>query len=281
MPNGSYIVAPKRNHCIAKYGKFIVSFGGINDLGRVLEDIDIYDTEFGNWQSVQLKNKIEGVWYGTCSAVYYPDRYDENLSKIEIDYLPTPNWGRVEHLIKEEGIYLFGGRNRKSEVLGTLYILKLGNKKNKNYWIEPQTTGQGPCHRYQHTMVNLVKKNMLIIHGGRTSTWVKRIQEGKIGSFIKVDNSPDSDKNIKLKIKNSFTLSDLWALKLDQLEWIRITVNEESKIIRTNHWLGAINDSTLFIFGGNGANSMYSNQECLVSLCYNKQNKSKLNDSVS
>ena len=95
MPNGSYIVAPKRNHWIAKYGRFIVSFGGVNDLGRVLEDIDIYDTEFGGWQPAQLKNNIEGVWYSTFKAIYYPDRYDENYSKIEIDNLPTPNWGRV------------------------------------------------------------------------------------------------------------------------------------------------------------------------------------------
>ena len=65
---------------------------------------------------------------------------------------------RVEHLIREEGIYLFGGRNRRSEVLGTLYILKLGNKKNKNYWMEPKTLGKGPWHRYQHSMVNLANK---------------------------------------------------------------------------------------------------------------------------
>lgn len=61
MPQGDYIVAPKRDHCIAKYGRFIISIGGINDLGRVLEDIDIYDTEFGYWQPLKLANKIEGV----------------------------------------------------------------------------------------------------------------------------------------------------------------------------------------------------------------------------
>jgi len=30
--------------------------------------------------------------------------------------MPSPNWGKVENFIKEEGIYLFGGRNRNSEV---------------------------------------------------------------------------------------------------------------------------------------------------------------------
>jgi len=69
---------------------------------------------------------------------------------MEVDNLPPPKWGKVEHMIKEEGIYLFGGRNKNSEVNGTLYILKLGNKNRKNYWTEPLTSGKGPCHRYQH-----------------------------------------------------------------------------------------------------------------------------------
>jgi hypothetical protein len=61
MPQGDYIISPKRNHCIASYGKFIISFGGINDLGRVLDDVDIYDTEFGYWQPLELKNQIDGL----------------------------------------------------------------------------------------------------------------------------------------------------------------------------------------------------------------------------
>jgi len=42
MPRGDYIVSPKRDHCIAKYGRFITSFGGINDLGRVLGKICLF-----------------------------------------------------------------------------------------------------------------------------------------------------------------------------------------------------------------------------------------------
>lgn len=116
MPQGDYIVSPKRDHCIAKYGRFIVSFGGINDLGRVLDDVDIYDTEFGGWEPLKLKNNIDGLCYTRCVSIYYPDRYAENRKALEIDSIPAPNWGKVEHLIKEEGIYLFGGRNKNSEV---------------------------------------------------------------------------------------------------------------------------------------------------------------------
>ena len=110
-------MSPKRDHCIAKFGRYILSFGGINDLGRVLDDVDIYDTHFGEWQPLDLKNSIEGIWYSAWAAIFYPDRFHENKDKLEIDNLPPPNWGKVEHLIKEEGIYLFGGRNKHSEVI--------------------------------------------------------------------------------------------------------------------------------------------------------------------
>lgn len=116
MPPGDYIVSPKRDHCIAKYGRFILSFGGINDLGRVLDDVDIYDTEYGFWETLKIQNPMEGLCYSACASVFYPDRYDENLDTLEVDFMPQPNWGRVEHFIKEEGIYLFGGRNKNSEV---------------------------------------------------------------------------------------------------------------------------------------------------------------------
>lgn len=116
LPRGDYIVSPRRDHWIAIYGRFIVSFGGINDLGRVLEDLDIYDTEFGYWQPLKVKNPIEGIWYSEWASVFYPDRFDENKDAIEIDSMPSPNWGKVEHFIKEEGIYFFGGRNKESEV---------------------------------------------------------------------------------------------------------------------------------------------------------------------
>ena len=117
---------------------------------------------------------------------------------------------------------------------------------------------------------------MLIIHGGRTSQSIKNYKESKLSSFMKIENNIHPKIEVeKTKIKDGFTLSDMWALKLDKLEWIRIVVSDESKIVRTNHWLAAINENTLFIFGGNGANSMYSNSEYLISLNSEKQNKVK------
>ena len=59
---------------------------------------------------------IEGICYSSCAPIFYPDRFNENKDKLEIDYIPPPKWGKVEYFIKEEGIYLFGGRNKNSQV---------------------------------------------------------------------------------------------------------------------------------------------------------------------
>ena len=160
----------------------------------------------------------------------------------------------------EEGI-------NKSEVNGTLYVLKLGNKLCKNYWTEPKTIGKAPCHRYQHWMVNLSNKNLLIIHGGRTSQNVKDYGDKICDYFLKHEPVQRAESPTqKSLIHDSFTLSDMWALKLDTLEWIRITLNDEEKLQRTNHWMAKINEDSLIIFGGNGGNSMYWSINYLVVL---------------
>ena len=194
--------------------------------------------------------------------MFYPDRYDENKDQIEIDSIPAPNWGRVEHFIKEEGIYFFGGRNRNSEINNTVHILKLGRKDN--YWLEAKTTGKAPCHRYQHCMMYLSSKNLLIVHGGRTSQNIKNYTEKRFQSFsIPQDSkkllskSPTPSSINKLSNKSSFTLGDMFALKLDTFEWIKIITDDEEDLARTNHCFAKVSEDTVLIFGGNGYSSMY------------------------
>ena len=52
--------------------------------------------------------------------------------------------------IKEEGIYIFGGKNNKGQVLNKLKILKLGTKPVK--MIFPETHGIAPSPRFSHSM---------------------------------------------------------------------------------------------------------------------------------
>lgn len=106
-------------------------------------------------------------------------------------------------------------------------------------------------------MVNLASKNLLIIHGGRTSQNVKSQEKSDLIEFLKGDHFERKDSNSPSPHLESFTLSDMWALRLDTLEWIRVVINDEAKLIRTNHCLAKVSEDSLLMFGGNGSSSMY------------------------
>lgn len=85
-------------------------------------------------------------------------------------------------------------------------------------------------------MVKLSSKNLLIIHGGRTSQNVKDYSDKLFDYIIKNDYNQRIESPVQKSLcQDSFTLSDMWALKLDTLEWIRIILNDEEKLQRTNH----------------------------------------------
>ena len=115
----------------------------------------------------------------------------------------------------------------------TLSILKLGNHATKNYWMEPQTSGAPPSPRYQHCMVHMPHLNLLVVHGGRTSKNVRVSPENKLQNFLNPNSNYKSE--ISEAPKMNFTLGDLYALKLDNLEWIKVISPNEDKLARSNH----------------------------------------------
>jgi hypothetical protein len=52
-----------------------------------------------------------------CCSVFYPSRYHHTLHNddprvVSFRNLKSPvNWSEAEHLIKEEGVYFFGGKD--------------------------------------------------------------------------------------------------------------------------------------------------------------------------
>lgn len=43
------------------YGNFILIFAGVNDFGRVLNHIDVYDIVKEEWSSLSTKNSVPGA----------------------------------------------------------------------------------------------------------------------------------------------------------------------------------------------------------------------------
>lgn len=91
--------------------------------------------------------------------------------------------------------------------------------------IAPKTLGVSPSPRYMHTMNFMPTLNYVAIYGGR------------------------NDMNMETVI-----LSDLWVLKLHNLEWVKVQIGGQNlPNPRCNHCMIA-NGSRLFVFGGQGKN---------------------------
>lgn len=125
-------------------------------------------------------------------------------------------------VIKEEGLYVFGGKNEFGDVMNTLRVLKIGQKPLK--WITPETKGQPPAPRFQHVFVHFPRLNALIVHGGRNDR--ANLSAGEQG-----------------------ILADISLLYLDSLEWVTVAMYGAAKNPRFAHCAGVFG-TKLAIFGG-------------------------------
>lgn len=95
------------------------------------------------------------------------------------------------------GIYFFGGLDEYGFTTNDLYVLRVGTPML--YWSKPETKGVGPCPRFGHSMHYVEFMNCILIFGGR-------------------NNSDVLDKT-----SEKIFLNDMWLLKMDNLEWVKVT----------------------------------------------------------
>jgi len=134
------------------------------------------------------------------------------------------NWGDTVNLIKMEGFYMFGGRRENNEASDDLLIFQVredyGLERAAFTVIKPETLGKPPPARYMHTMDYVAASNIVVVYGGRND-----FSAGTV-------------------------LSDLWVLRLCDLEWIEAKVGgPHLPIARCNH-SSVVNGTELVICGG-------------------------------
>ena len=100
--------------------------------------------------------------------------YNTNLDTTEIfaqrdlDHMRREiDRGKMQ--IMKEGLYIFGGRDKKGEVTNGLYMVNTEVKKRYKFE-KVDTIGHPPLPRYGHCMVYYPKKQYLVIYGGRNDT---------------------------------------------------------------------------------------------------------------
>ncbi len=124
--------------------------------------------------------------------------------------------------IKEEGVYLFGGKTGTGEITNKLKIIKLGMKPLKI--ITANTIGTKPFPRFGHSMNYFEEQNIILIYGG---------------------------KNDKLIGKNMI-FGDMFALNLENLNWSEVKlhgIRDQNLLAKAFHSCCLV-DSKMIIFGG-------------------------------
>lgn len=98
-------------------------------------------------------------------------------------HLPKVDWSDVEHLIKHEGLYFFGGKGIEGFLNDQLYCLKSFDPASLNLpplaerprpfpnnvlkWKKIKTEGESPGPLYSHSMHFYAPLNSILIYGGK------------------------------------------------------------------------------------------------------------------
>jgi len=69
--------------------------------------------------------------------------------------------------IQEEGVYIFGGRNKLGELSNKLTIMQFDNNNKFIGWLYPEVRGILPPERCSHKMEFYPIINSLLLYGGR------------------------------------------------------------------------------------------------------------------
>lgn len=115
---------PRTFHGQCAYGEYLLVSGGISSKDRLLTDFMMYHVDKGYWCELVIPKMpaemkkgfakhrmINVMWRRKKYAVY-----EQEPILYESD----------KKLVKEEGIYLFGGEDQDSNLNANIYILRMG-----------------------------------------------------------------------------------------------------------------------------------------------------------
>lgn len=137
----------------------MILYGGINKFKNILGDVACYDIIAQKWRDVKIVPNSLNRWikdndsyvnfesdegpgplyHHKCAPVFYPQRNDfwdrfifsyngnEDSDDEILDPLikmPEIEWQKVNHYIKQEGIYFFGGKSKLDVVTNEVWCLK-------------------------------------------------------------------------------------------------------------------------------------------------------------
>ena len=245
---GKLIPEPRRNHTAELLGNQIFIFGGITNTNEVLNDCFLLNINPLKWYTCIINKYTPGPHlYGHTSCVVIPTYILKN-HKFSIYSYPNIEPGKANSLIKEKGIYVFGGKSKEEGgISNQLWILITGKKPLE--WIQPNTKGKPPSPRYSHSMSFYERGNFLIIHGGRNDS-----------------------------ISDNIALNDTYLFDLENFEWMKVELYSGMKDFKVLNRCGhqsMIYLDKLIIVGGMNNNNYLGSSLMIINMDFSYMSKPK------
>ena len=244
----------RRNHTAELIGSQIFIFGGINNSNEILNDSYLLNLSPLKWMTCIINKFTPGPRvYGHSTSVVIPREILKN-HKFSIYSYPNLEPGKINNLIKEKGIYIFGGKTKDEGGLSNqLWILITGKKPLE--WVQPQTKGKPPSPRYFHSMSFYERGNFLIIHGGRNDS-----------------------------MSDSCALNDTYIFDLENFEWANIILYSQLnpfKVLNRCGHQSVIFGNKLIIVGGMNNNNYLGSSLLIINLDFSYQSQPKTIEEIT
>ena len=245
---GKLVPEPRRNHIAELLGNQMFIFGGITNSNEVLNDCFLLNFNPLKWYTCVISKYTPGPrLYGHTSCVVIPQFMLKN-HKFSIYSYPNIEPGKANSLIREKGIYIFGGKSKEEGgISNQLWILVTGKKPLE--WLQPTNKGKPPSPRYFHSMSFYERGNCLIIHGGRNET-----------------------------LSDNLALNDTFLFDLENFEWLRVELYsgiKDFKILNRCGHQSMIYLDKLIILGGMNNNNYLGSTLMIVNMDFSFMSKPK------
>jgi hypothetical protein len=127
----------------------MIVFGGLFENGTVPGEMLNLDLQFYDWNLLYPKGQqCEPFHQGKCTAVMLPKNRNQQTGTLENQMT------RMSDTILD-GVYYFGGKNAKGELMNKLRYLKPSMSDEKVTgveWVKIKQQGNPPCGRTGHSL---------------------------------------------------------------------------------------------------------------------------------
>lgn len=169
VTNG-HVPQVRRNHAAAVVGTTMLMYGGLDEVGNVLDDLVGLNLESFRWFAPRI--------HKTCllrpgkrhSLSFIPVFSYSILRSSYFDLFHIPYVHDDIFTKQNSGIYLFGGQMKGGQASNDLFILKpkpVESKDDDYYmkWVQPEISGQPPEGRYAYSAA--LRGKYVAFFGGR------------------------------------------------------------------------------------------------------------------